>query len=90
MPLKTFPVKTRLAPVMIALVSLGVAAPALSLTIDFEEFTHGDEVTSSQGVTIVTTNDNKAWDQGVAFDTNQPGTADEDLQFLSPGIAGGH
>jgi hypothetical protein len=66
-----------------------LASPALALTLDFEEFGHGDIVTGSQGVVITTTNTGGGPDLGVAFDTDETGTADEDLQFNSPSIAGG-
>lgn len=65
------------------------AQPAAALTIDFEEFAHGEIVTASQGVLISTVNIGGGPDLGVAFDTNRTGTADEDLQFYSPGISGG-
>ncbi len=74
---------------LIALSALLIASPALALTLDFEEFDHGDIVASSQGVIITTTNTGGGPDIGVAFDTTQTGTADDDLQFHSPGIAGG-
>lgn len=57
-----------------------ITAPASALTIDFEEFGHGEIVTSSQGVVISTTNIGGGPDIGVAFDTNRTGTADRDLQ----------
>lgn len=66
-----------------------LASPALALTLDFEEFGHGEIVGGSQGVVITTTNTGGGPDLGVAFDTDATGTADEDLQFSSPSIAGG-
>lgn len=72
-----------------ALIFLLAASPAVALTIDFEEFGHGDIVESSKGVTITTKNIGGGPDLGVAFDTMELGTADRDLQYFSPGISGG-
>lgn len=72
-----------------ALTALTIASPAFAVTLGFEEFEHGDIVTSSQGVSITTTNIGGGPDLGVAFDTEETGTADPDLQFSSPGISGG-
>lgn len=69
--------------------ALLLASPALALTLDFEEFDHGDIVTGSQGVVITTTNIGGGPDIGVAFDTTETSTSDTDLQFNSPGISGG-
>jgi hypothetical protein len=65
------------------------ASPAAALLLDFEEFGHGDTITSSQGVAITTTNDGGGPDLGVGFDSNRTGTRDQDLQRISPGISGG-
>jgi len=56
------------------------AAPASALTLDFSEFVHGDIVSTTQGVTITTTNRSTGPNLGVAFDTNASGTADRDLE----------
>lgn len=78
-----------------ALAALGIAFgafPAGALTIDFEEFTHGEIVEESHGVIIVTENFNAAAghpDLGIAFDTTRTGTADPDLQ-QGAGWAGGN
>lgn len=72
-------------------IALG-AFPADALTIDFEEFTHGEIVVESHGVLIVTENFNAAAghpDLGIAFDTTRTGTADPDLQ-QGAGWAGGN
>lgn len=66
-----------------------VGAPASALTIDFEEFTHGQIIRTSQGVGIRTTNTGGGPDIGLAFDTNETGTRDVDLQFISPSIPTG-
>lgn len=79
----------RILPPLSALTALLLASPAAALTLDFEEFGHGDVVTHSQGVAISVDNLGGGPDLGVAFDTNASGTADPDLQRLSPGIPGG-
>jgi hypothetical protein len=66
-----------------------ISAPASALTINFEEFSHGQIIRDSQGVEIRTTNLGGGPDMGVSFDTNVLGTADPDLQFHSSGIHGG-
>lgn len=58
--------------------------PASALTLDFDAFGHGDVVTASAGVTIATTNFQRAFDLGVAFDTTLTGTADPDLEGPPP------
>jgi hypothetical protein len=65
------------------------ASSSQALTLDFEEFGHGDIITSSQGVAIATTNLSAGPDLGVAFDTMRINTADQDLQFFSPNSNGG-
>ena len=74
-----------------AALCLLTAPSAFALTLDFEDvgFGHGTVVTSSQGVLISTTNVGGGPDIAVTFDTNLTGTADQDLQRISPGIAGG-
>jgi hypothetical protein len=67
-----------LAVSLIAL-SMGPAA-ASALTIDFEEFVHGQVVTSVEGATITVENFHRAFDYAVAFDTEQSGTRDSDLE----------
>jgi hypothetical protein len=73
----------RSAPVLLALL-LGAATPVAALTIDFEEFAHGDVVAaplaSHAGYTLVVENFNRSFDAGVAFDTGETGTADADLE----------
>jgi len=71
----------------LTLALLLMASPAAAVTLDFEEFDHGDRVTSSQGVTIRTVNYSGP-DIGVAFDSNASGTADPDLQRNSSGSMG--
>lgn len=73
----------------LCLLAFVAATPASALTIDFEEFSHGQIVTASNGVTISTVNLGGGPDLGVAFDTNRTGTADDDLQYNSPDISGG-
>jgi hypothetical protein len=63
---------------LVASALLPTAASALPL--DFEEFVHGQVVTSSQGVVIITNNFKKTFDLGVAFDTSRLNTADPDLE----------
>jgi hypothetical protein len=75
--------------VRIALLLSFIAAPASSLTINFEEFSHGQIIRGSQGVEIRTTNLGGGPDMGVSFDTNVLGSSDPDLQFHSTGIKGG-
>ena len=77
--------------ILAAMASLLAASPAAALTLDFEEagLGHGSVVTSSQGVTIVTTNLGGGPDIGVSFDTNLTATRDPDLQRISPGFAEG-
>jgi hypothetical protein len=73
----------RSAPVLLALL-LGAATPVAALTIDFEEFAHGDVVAaplaSHAGYTLVVENSKRTFDAGVAFDTGETGTADADLE----------
>ena len=75
--------------------ALGIAfgaSPASALTLDFEEFTHGEIVDESHGVLIATENLNNAAghpDLGIAFDTARTGTADPDLE-QGAGWAGGN
>ncbi len=62
------------------LAALGIAFgafPADALTLDFKEFTHGQEIASSQGVAIRTTNFTGP-ELGLAFDTNFDGTTSDD------------
>jgi hypothetical protein len=69
--------------VLLALL-LGAATPVAALTIDFEEFAHGDIVAaplaSHPGYTLVGESFNRSFDAGVAFDTGETGTADADLE----------
>jgi len=75
----------RAIPALLTLILLSLAgAPSYALTIDFEEYNHGEILFSSQGVGIRTTNTGGGPDLGVAFDSNLTGTADQDLQFNSP------
>jgi hypothetical protein len=72
-------------------IAFGVS-PADALTIDFEEFTHGQIVEESHGVLIGTQNLSGVSghpDLGIAFDTAETGTADPDLQ-QGAGWAGGN
>jgi len=71
----------RCALLSLPLVMAGV--PAAGLTLDFEGLAHGEIVDSDfagVGVTITATNPNRSFDLAVAFDTNQTGTADPDLE----------
>lgn len=80
----------RATPALLTLILLLIAgSPSYALTIDFEDLDHGQIIYSSQGVDIRTTNIGGGPDLGVAFDSNMTGTADQDLQFYSPGIKGG-
>jgi hypothetical protein len=75
---------------------LGAATPVAALTIDFEDFAHGDVVAaplaSHPGYTIVAENSNRSFDAAIAFDTGESGTADGDLErgsgFATGNIAG--
>lgn len=73
--------------ILTALLALAAAVPANSLTIDFEEFSHGDIVAaptgSGAGYTIGVENFSKAFDAAVAFDTNGTGTVANDLRRAS-------
>ncbi len=60
-----------------------LSASAGALTLDFEEFGHGDVVTLSKGAFISTENfhpNASHPDLGVAFDTTASGTSDRDLE----------
>ena len=74
-----------------AVASLLAAPSAFALTLDFEDvgFGHGTVITSSKGVLISTSNASAGPDIGVTFDSNRTGTADQDLQRISPGLSGG-
>ncbi len=61
---------------------------AASGTINFEEFVHGSEVSSSMGVAISGKNTIRNHRVVVAFDTNLSGTRDSDLE--GPGWASGN
>lgn len=69
---------------LLAALLIGTPAPITALTIDFEEFAHGDivasPVASHPGYTLVVENFTRTFDAGVAFDTGETGTADSDLQ----------
>ena len=69
--------------------TLLLASPVLALTLDFEEFSHGDIVHGSQGVSIAITNLGGGPNLGVAFDTTTTGNSDDDLQINS-GWSGGN
>jgi hypothetical protein len=83
-----------LLPLSLASLCLIMVSSAGALTLDFEEFQHGDIVRNSQGVTIRTTNTGGGPDLGVAFDSRRSGTADPDLEYhggwsagnLAPGV----
>ncbi len=73
----------------VALLGL-LAAPAAALKLDFEEFDHGEKVFSSKGVDIIVDNARpKGADFGVAFDTMETLTEDEDLE-MGNGWSGGN
>jgi len=78
-----------LSAIVSGLLAVSPASPAAALLIDFEEFGHGDTITSSQGVAITTTNVGGGPSLGVGFNSNLTGTSDQDLQRISPGISGG-
>lgn len=69
------------ASLLVPTLLLFAASPAGAITLDFGEFSHGDIVTSSQGVTIQTTNIGGGPDIGLAFDTDESGTLDSDLEL---------
>lgn len=73
----------RTLPVILAatLVAWAGSALATPFSLTFSEFGHGDVVTDSQGVSIDADNFHRAFDFAVAFDTDESGTADMDLEF---------
>ena len=75
------------------LVTLGLAmAPAAgAITLDFEQFVHGEVIsgTTVQGVTITAFNPHKPFDYGAVFDTNVTGSRDPDLE-IGDGWRGGN
>jgi len=83
--------KNSLIRLTLGIALLVIAQPAAALTLDFSDvgLSHGSIVTSSQGVTITTTNTGGGPDMGVVFDTNRSGTADSDLERGS-GWSGGN
>ena len=74
----------RSAPALLAILLFGAATPATAVTIDFEEFAHGDivaaPVASHARYTLVAENFHRTFDAAVAFDTSQTGTVDPDLE----------
>ena len=65
------------------------SSPAAALTLDFEGPGHGAVINTMGGVGISGDNFSSGPDLAVIFDTTLTGTADQDLQFTSPGIPGG-
>lgn len=82
----------RILPVLAA-GALLAAAPAQSLTLDFESFEHGevvaDRVASHGDWTLVADNPNRSFDIAAAFDTGVSGSADPDLE-MGTGWSGGN
>lgn len=71
---------------MILLAVVGCTTAAHADIVDFENLLHGEVVSdqyASMGVSISVLNFNKAFDAGVAFNTNLTGTADPDLEFAN-------
>jgi hypothetical protein len=61
-----------------------VPPPLAAVTIDFDDFDHGDIVAAPlakhPGYTLVVENDARSFDKAIAFDTEASGTADDDLE----------
>jgi hypothetical protein len=56
-------------------------SPALALLVDFDSVVHGGVIEDQlDGITITATNPNRAFDIAAAFDTNESGTSDPDLE----------
>lgn len=77
-----------------SLIALGLvleAAQASALTLTFDGFSHGEIISTAQGVIITTVNFNNGSDPdyGIAFDTTVSSSADPDLQ-VNGGWAGGN
>ena len=83
---------------LVAALPLCAAWPAAAVSIDFENFDHGDVVAAPIAVrgdyTLVVENFTRSYDAAVAFDTGRSGTADDDLErgsgFATGNIADSH
>lgn len=75
----------KLCAALVALLALMSANAAVAITLDFEEFGHGDVVsgTTVMGVTIVAHNPRKDFDIGAVFDSRVSGSDDPDLEAIS-------
>lgn len=82
----------RMLPVLAA-GALLAAAPASGLTLDFEDFEHGDVVANGVASygdwTLVVDNPNRDFDVAAAFDSSVSGSADPDLE-MGGGWSGGN
>ena len=71
--------------VLLAALLLFAAGPAPAITIDFDNFAHGDivagPIASHPGYTLIADNRHKIFDAAVAFDTGVTGSLDPDLQL---------
>lgn len=77
---------------LVASLGLLVGSSAGAVTLDFEQFVHGEDITGStiSGVTITADNPRMPFDLAVIFDTTVTGSSDMDLQAGSPAWAGGN
>jgi hypothetical protein len=82
----------RLLMATLATLGLALAPAAEAITLDFEQFVHGEVIsgTTVSGVTITAFNPHKAHDYGVVFDTRVSGSNDPDLEAGDPAWLGGN
>lgn len=70
-----------------------VPSSVFSDTITFDSLAHGEIINTqftSMGVTISAINPNRTFDLAAAFDTDENGTSDSDLEFSGGGFDGGN
>jgi MYXO-CTERM domain-containing protein len=75
----------------VGLILLGSSSITYGDEIDFEGLSHGEIVSNqylASGVLVTAVNPNRPFDLAIAFDTNQTGTADPDLE--GPNWSGGN
>ena len=70
---------------LVATLAVMAANAAQAITLDFEEFGHGEVLsgTTVSGVTILAHNPRKPHDYGAVFDTRVTGSPDPDLEAIS-------
>lgn len=75
----------RTSSIVLAAFLLLAAGPAGALTLDFEDFDHGDivaaPISTASGITLVVENYNKSFDIAVAFDSSGTGSLEPDMEF---------